>query len=242
MIRFKYVFFAMVVIALSSCSSKTSQGVKSDLTATEFAEKMKEIPDAIVLDVRTPNEFAGGHLAHAVNVNWDGNDFHNEIGKLDKAKPVFVYCLSGARSAAAANEMRSNGFKEVYEMSGGIMKWRAANLPLETVATTAAAESTASNGMTKAQFDALVNSDKVVLVDFYADWCQPCKKMEPYLNEISKEMADKVEVVRINADDNSQLCRELKVDALPYLHVYKNNKLTWSNMGFIGKEEVVKQL
>jgi thioredoxin 1 len=66
--------------------------------------------------------------------------------------------------------------------------------------------------------------------------------MEPYLNEISKEMADKVEVVRINADDNSQLCRELKVDALPYLHVYKNNKLTWSNMGFIGKEEVVKQL
>jgi len=96
--------------------------------------------------------------------------------------------------------------------------------------------------MTKAQFDALVNSDKVVLVDFYADWCQPCKKMEPYLNEISKEMADKVEVVRINADDNSQLCRELKVDALPYLHVYKNNKLTWSNMGFIGKEEVVKQL
>jgi thioredoxin len=96
--------------------------------------------------------------------------------------------------------------------------------------------------MTQADFTKLTNSNKIVLVDFYADWCGPCKKMKPYLEEISKDMADKVEVVRINSDDNQELCKLLNIDALPTLHVYKKNKMTWSNVGFIEKAEVVKQL
>jgi thioredoxin 1 len=132
--------------------------------------------------------------------------------------------------------MRSDGFKTVFELDGGIMKWRGANLP-ETTDNTVA-----SNGMTKLQFDALLNSDKIVLIDFYADWCAPCKKMKPYLDEISKDMADKVLVIRINADDNQALFKELKIDALPVLQLYKNKTLTWTNTGFIDKAEVVKQL
>ena len=121
-------------------------------------------------------------------------------------------------------------------MEGGIMKWRAANLP-ETTDNTRT-----TTGMTKQQFDAQLNSDKLVLVDFYADWCAPCKKMEPYINEISKDMADKVVVIRINADDNIALCKELKIDALPVLQLYKNKTLTWTNLGYIEKAEVVKHL
>jgi len=132
--------------------------------------------------------------------------------------------------------MRSDGFKEVYELTGGIMEWRAADLPETTNSTTE------STGMSKQQFDALLNSDKLVLVDFYADWCAPCKKMKPYLDEISTEMEDKVVVVRINADDNKQLCKDLKIHALPVLQLYKNKSMTWANTGFIGKEEVVKQI
>ena len=97
-------------------------------------------------------------------------------------------------------------------------------------------------GMTQADFTKLTNSNKIVLVDFYADWCGPCKKMKPYLEEISKDMADKVEVVRINSDDNQELCKLLNIDALPTLQVYKKNKMTWSNIGFIEKAEVIKQL
>jgi thioredoxin-like negative regulator of GroEL len=66
--------------------------------------------------------------------------------------------------------------------------------------------------------------------------------MQPYLNEISIDMADKVRVVRINADENQALCKELKIDALPVLQLYKNKNLTWKNVGFIEKAEVVKQL
>jgi thioredoxin-like negative regulator of GroEL len=66
--------------------------------------------------------------------------------------------------------------------------------------------------------------------------------MKPYLEEISNDMADKVVVIRINADDNKALCKELKIDALPVLQLYKNKTLSWTNTGFIEKAEVVKQL
>jgi thioredoxin len=132
--------------------------------------------------------------------------------------------------------MKSQGFKEVYELNGGMMKWRAASLPETTD------KALASTGMSKQQFDNLLVTDKLVLIDYYADWCAPCKKMKPYLDEISRDMADKVVVIRINADENQALCKELKIDALPVLHIYKNKALIWNNTGFIEKEEVVKQL
>ncbi len=228
---------ALLAILFNSCNSgQTNSTANTNLSATEFAEKIKEMPTAIIVDVRTPDEFSKGHLTNTLNYDWNGNEFEKQIALLDKSKPVFVYCLSGSRSSAAANKLRSEGFKTVYQLDGGIMKWRGANLP-ETMDDTFS-----SNGMSKLQFDALLNSDKLVLIDFYADWCAPCKKMKPYLDEISKDMADKVVVIRINADDNQTLCKELKIDALPVLQLYKNKTLTWTNIGFIDKIEVVKQL
>jgi thioredoxin 1 len=203
--------------------------------ATEFYSKMKGEPEALVLDVRTAEEFSKGYLPNAINIDWQGNNFDEGIKNIDKKKTVLVYCLSGGRSNEAAKHMRQLGYSCVWELKGGIMKWRAANLPEEN--------SNANNSgvMTKADFEALLVSDKIVLVDFYADWCGPCKRMKPYLDEISNEMSDKVIVVRINADDNQAICKELGIDALPVLQVYKNKVLTWSNVGFIEKSEVVKQ-
>jgi thioredoxin len=228
---------ALLAILFNSCGSgQTNSTTKTNLSAIEFAEKLKEMPTAAILDVRTPDEFSKGHLANALNYDWNGNEFDKQIATLDKSQPVLVYCLSGGRSSSAATKMRSEGFKTVYELDGGIMKWRGANLP-ETTDNTVT-----SNGMTKQQFDALLNSDKLVLIDFYADWCAPCKKMKPYLDEISKDMADNVVIIRINADNNQALCKELKIDGLPVLQLYKNKTLTWTNTGFIDKAEVVKQL
>lgn len=230
------ILFSVIVWAALFNSCTNGQSSSTNLSAIEFSEKIKTIPTAPIIDVRTPDEFSKGHLVNAKNINWNGNDFQDQISKLDKTKPVFVYCLSGGRSSAAASKMRADGFKEVYELNGGIMKWRGSNLP-ETTDT----EST-SAGMSKQQYEDLLNSDKLVLIDFYADWCAPCKKMKPYLEEISKEMADKVIVIRINADDNQALCKELNIDTLPVLLLYKNKTEIWKNLGFIEKTEVVKQL
>lgn len=233
MIRLLFSLMASAILLLTSCSNGASQ---STLNAQAFSEKIKQLPDAVVIDVRTPEEFSKGHLQHAVNIDWNGGDFGNSTAKLDKSKPVFVYCLVGGRSAKAAAQMRADGFKEVYEMEGGMMKWRAAGLPETTN------DKPATPSLTKAQFDSLTRSGKQVLVDFYADWCAPCKRMKPHLDEISQTMADKVIVIRINADDNTALCKELGIDALPVVQLYHNGEATWNHRGYASKEEITAQL
>ncbi len=229
-------FYSLLFISTTAILGCNTPNGKKNLAANDFSEKIKEQPSAPIVDVRTPEEFIKGHLVNAKNIDWNNTDFDTKIATLDKSKPVFIYCLSGGRSSSAATKMRNDGFKEVYELTGGIMKWRAANLPETTD------NASSSSGMTKSQFDELLNSDKIIVIDFYADWCTPCKKMKPYLEEITKKMADKVNVIRINADDNQDLCKELKIDALPFLQVYRNKQLTWNNAGFLEKEEVLKHL
>lgn len=232
--KYLYTYLISLVAFGTACSQEQKQA--TTLSASTFSEKIKALPNELVLDVRTPEEFAKGHLIDSKNINWKDTNFANRVEQMDKSTPVFVYCLSGIRSAAAAKKMREMGFKEVYELDGGIVKWRAANLPETTDG------ATKPESMSKQQFSQLLDSDKLVLIDFYADWCEPCKRMEPYLKEIAADMKDKVQVVRINADDNQTLCKELGVDALPVLQLYKNKTLRWSNAGFIEKADVVKQL
>jgi thioredoxin 1 len=229
-----YAILLSGIFLLLACSNLQSQSSKNKLTPSEFKAKLNQTESVTLIDVRTEDEFNKGHLDNALNFDWNGENFETQISTLDKTKPVFVYCLSGGRSSSAVDKMRSSGFQEIYELKGGILKWRAENLP----------ESSTSkvDGMSKADFDALLNNEKTVLIDFYADWCAPCKKMKPYLEEISNEMQQSVRVVRINADDNQNLCKQLNIDALPVLQVYKNKTLVWKNEGFIEKEKVVKQL
>ncbi len=216
-----------------SCSHSQTQ---NSLSAKAFAEKLKALPEAPVIDVRTAAEFSSGHLNNAVNYDWNGSQFEAQIKTLDKSKPVFVYCLSGGRSSAAASKMRADGFSEVYELDGGMMKWRNENLPETTN------NQVSSTGMSEQDFQSLLNSDKTILIDFYADWCVPCKKMEPYLNDISKAQKNTLTLIRINVEENPELCQKLGISAIPVLQVYKNRKMTWTHTGFIEKEAVLKAL
>lgn len=233
--KWTVIMFLSVGITLGSCGRSQTGATNYLLSAAEFDQKIKNTPGGLVLDVRTPDEYSKGHLINATNYDWNGNGFKDQVAHIDKSRPVFVYCLSGGRSASAAAYLRNVGFKEVYELSGGIMKWRGSGLPETT-------ENKKINpGMSKDDFNTMITSDKLVLIDFYADWCGPCQKMKPYLEEIALEYAATVQVIRINADDNQQLCKDLKIDALPVLQLYKNQQLTWNHTGFIEKEEVVKQ-
>ncbi|MBP6413226.1 MAG: redoxin domain-containing protein [Bacteroidia bacterium] len=232
----KSLTFLLIILAYS-CTGSHSQNSATSLSVVDFSKKIKELPEAPILDVRTPEEFENGHLKGAKNIDWNADDFDSKIAGFDKNQVVFVYCLSGGRSSSAAEKMRSIGFKQVYEMEGGIMKWRSQNLELEV-----AEGNSEKTGMSSEQFASLVTSTTPVLVDFYADWCVPCKKMKPYLDELTQEYAGKIKVVRINADENAALCKSLQIDALPVLLLYKNNSQVWKNIGFIDKNSVVTQL
>lgn len=121
---------SILFLLLTACSgSLQSQGVK-DLDAQAFAQQLKEEP-GVVLDVRTPEEYAAGHLPDAQLLNFYDDDFRSKLQQLDKDKTYYVYCRSGGRSSRAVALMKELGFKKVYNLKGGIMEWQAQKLPAE---------------------------------------------------------------------------------------------------------------
>ncbi len=227
----KTIFLGLLSVCLFIGFSSFGQ----NLSATDFQKKMNVQPNAQIVDVRTPNEFNQNHLKNAMNVNINDNNFSNLINKLDKNKPVFVYCLSGSRSAYAIKIMRTQGFKVLYDLSGGMMQWRAAGLPETTDKTTANAE------MSQAQFNKLLNTNKIVLVDFFAEWCKPCKVQTPILKEIAGEMKDNVEVIMIDADKNKKIASIYQIKTIPTIMLFKNSKMIYSKQGAHTKSQL-KQL
>ncbi len=111
----------------TSSVSNTTQEIKGEITLlspSEFKEKSK---DHQIIDVRTPTEFKEGFIERAKNINLKDDDFAKEITSLDKDKPVYIYCRSGHRSGIAAKKMIDLGFKEVYDLQGGILNWEQSN-------------------------------------------------------------------------------------------------------------------
>lgn len=91
-----------------------------------YKAKMKELgADVQLVDVRRPNEFLEGHIEGALNIDFLEDGFAQKVEhKLDKDKPVMLYCRSGRRSAAAARELEALGFKEIYDLEGGFLQWQ----------------------------------------------------------------------------------------------------------------------
>lgn len=96
----------------------------------------------------------------------------------------------------------------------------------------------AKAGTTTEEFNQILLTNKYVLADFYADWCAPCKKLTPVIEEIAGETNDSVTVIRINQDNNKSLFDALKVYELPTLLIYKNQKLIWTGEGVFPKEMI----
>jgi rhodanese-related sulfurtransferase len=91
------------------------------LSPGEFAAKKEG--DIQLVDVRRPEEYAQGHIEGAVNYNFLGPDFNDEVAQLAKDKPVLLYCRTGRRSAAASKKLQGMGFKEIYDLQGGYLNW-----------------------------------------------------------------------------------------------------------------------
>ena len=197
-----------------------------------LSKKSKKVQ---LLDVRTDKEYDAKHIKNSIHADWNkATDFENATAKLNKKKPVYVYCLSGGRSSKAAQVLAEKGF-DVREIEGGILKWENNNLPLEK-------KNTQLAGLSKKQFEELTKQHAIVLVDFYATWCGPCKEMEPHIAQIKKNYAGKVEVLKIDVDQNSKLAKELKVSSIPLLHIYKGGKLSWQKEGYTDLETIKQKL
>jgi thioredoxin 1 len=234
---FSYITLLCLSAGIFSCQNQTRSGdaINSSVTVDEFEKKLSG-GDVQLIDVRTPEEFRQGYLKGAINYNINSAEFEDQLLKVDKNKPVMIYCLSGGRSSAAAELMAGKGFKQVYNMQGGIIKWNAANKPIYN-----GTADNSSNGLSIEDFNRFLNSDKYVLVDYNAKWCEPCKKMAPLLQVFIEKRKEKILIIKIDADENKDLLKQKGVESIPVLELYKDGKLIWKHNGEIDEKTLINE-
>nr|WP_294858753.1 rhodanese-like domain-containing protein [uncultured Fluviicola sp.] len=212
---------------LTFLSSSFAQ--KGELNAKSFYDSVQNKKNQL-LDVRTSNEYNQGHIAGSFQADWNNPDqFRERIASLDKQQPLYIYCLAGSRSSAAQKWLIKEGFKTVFNLQGGINAWNLEDLPLEGKKEV--------NQLSITEFQASLPSNKTVLVDIGAEWCPPCKKMNPILDELSLEG---IEVIRVDGGSQTQLVKELHVESFPTFISFKNGKEGRRVVGVCSKEELKK--
>lgn len=114
--------FAGIVAQAQNCKKVNLQ---------EFEQKLKETKNAVLLDLRTPKEFASGHIKGSKNIDFFGKGFYDQILKYPKDTPLFIYCESGGRSGQTFERLKNEGYQFVYEMHEGMSAWRDSKRPVE---------------------------------------------------------------------------------------------------------------
>jgi len=234
-ITMKYLFYITVAfvfsVSLLSCTAQNS----TSLNAAEFEAGISSKDSIQILDVRTPAEYESGHIKNSLLADWNNRqEFNRRIAYVDKDKPVYVYCLAGGRSAAAAAKMKAAGYQQVYELKGGINAWKAANKMLEG--------NNDAKQMSMEAFNTAIRSSSTVLVDFGAAWCPPCRKMEPVLTSLQSNNPGKFILVKVDGGNDLDILKAYNVTALPVFILFKDGKQVWRKDGLVEEKEIADQL
>lgn len=205
------------------------------ISVQDFEAKLKATPQPQLIDIRTMEEFNRGHLKKAVNIDYNNEEFEALIiQNVNKKLPVFIYDFSGGRSVLAAAFLRQMGYKTVNELAGGFAKWTASSKPY--VSSHQTTEPIAAMPMDG--FDRVLKDNPVVLIDFYADWCKPCKKMDPIVNKIANEKSKTMKLLKVDTDKNDAMTNIFKIESIPTYILFKNGKQVWRGEGEIPEAEL----
>ena len=123
----------VLLLTLTMVTTAAAGSAVKNVTVGKAQTLMKERAgktDFVILDVRTPEEFAEGHLDGAVNLDVQARDFEKKLRVLDRKKSYLVYCRTGNRSRKATVAMEALGFRSIFHMTEGVVRWKQQNLPL----------------------------------------------------------------------------------------------------------------
>ena len=116
------ILFLVSAFAFSCKEETPAEGVK--LVTPEEMKELSQLEDVQLIDVRTPEEYVEGYIEGFRNIDFYSETFQDDIEKIDKSKPIIVYCRSGGRSGKCSKLMQEKGFTKIYDLDGGITKWK----------------------------------------------------------------------------------------------------------------------
>lgn len=237
---------SITLLAFSSCTDAQKAG--QDETHQEISRsgiinvsvhqfsKLIAKGDGIILDVRTHEETAQGHIEGASFIDIFDTRFEQKINLMEKEKPIYVYCRSGGRSSKAAGIMKKNGFKTIYNLKGGIGAWTGAGF---AVINPEAISYEKAQGLSLSDFNKLLETELPILVDFHTKWCAPCRKMAPVIDKLKKEFDGRATVLRVDADNSKNIAKLYHIKGVPVFILFENGNEVWRNTGII-KEEALR--
>lgn len=141
-----------------------------------------------------------------------------------------MYCLSGVRSNSAMQWLYNNGFKKVYNLQGGINKWKQANMPLVKGAEVAQ--------INVEVFKASLSKYDEVFVDFGAPWCPPCKKMQPTIDSLKQQHT----LIQINVSEQEALSKAFAIEEMPTLIYFKKGVEVFRKQGIIDLKTILQNI
>jgi thioredoxin len=225
-----------ILIVLTAFFVFAQKAEINEVNPAQFNQLIKK-PGGVLLDVRTQNEFKNGHIANSGQLNYYAFDFRKKLLMLSKNEPIYLYCNTGWRSEKAAKILVENGYSNVYNLEHGIMDWELQNRP---VVIDPDAKPDTENKMDYEELARFIESGKPVFIDFYAPWCGPCRTMMPMVDELKTKYHGKITILKVNVDASKKLVKEMKIQGVPYLALYKNGKPVYTKNGLTSRDELEK--
>lgn len=227
--KLKIILGVGLTVVLYACNGQSLQ--VENLSVDAFEEIIKE--GGVILDVRTPQEVSKGHIPNASTINFYDADFAQKAQLIQKDKAVYVYCRSGGRSAKAARILSQQGQAKVYNLLGGFGAWQSAGNKIETPSNI---KDEHIQSLSVADFQEVLTANGLVLADFHTQWCVPCRKMVPIIDNLERSFSEKAKILRIDMDASSELAKEFQILAVPTFVLFKDGKEKWRKSGVLSEE------
>ena len=230
-----FLFLFLFFWAVNTISAQ-EKIIKQDPEA--FFKELKSIINPQLIDIRNESEFQSAHIKKAIHLDWNRPDLEEHLLKgFNKEIPIFLYCQTGKVSDGAAVFLEELGFGKIYILMDGFEKWIGKSKPYVSNSK----EMKPLAFLSMENFNNKIKENTFVLVDFYADWCGPCKIMDPILERISLDKS-KLSLFKIDADKNSSITEHFEIEEIPTLLLFKNGKQIWRNTGLITEKEIVEKI
>lgn len=120
-LKAKQLLLVFVGVLFLSCSNSQQNNTAIKVVSPQEFKQLSN--QKTIIDIRTPGEFAQGHIEGAVNINYFDKNFINKIAEFNKNEPLFVYCRSGNRTSSASRKIANMGFTQIYDLEGGMINW-----------------------------------------------------------------------------------------------------------------------